>query len=137
MTSFLEAQAAARERFRTEVAEDSGLVVFNDNDARRTPPAEAPWCEFSIRPVDSRQIELGRSFTVRDYWLAIADIRIPLAIGDRAAYVIADAIDAAMGNQSTGGVHYGDVRRDWRGRDNGWWRLVVEISFHSDRIKAA
>lgn len=137
MTTFLEAQAAARERFRTEVAEDSGLVVFHDNDARRTPPAEAPWCEFSIRPVDSRQIELGRSFTVRDYWLAIADIRVPLATGDRAAYVIADAIDAAMGNQSTGGVHYGDVRRDWRGRDNGWWRLVVEISFHSDRIKAA
>jgi hypothetical protein len=136
VTTWAEADAAVRTRFRDEVAADEGLVVFHDN-ARGTVPANAPWCDFTIRPVSSNRIELGKSFAVRDYGLAIAYLYVPVAEGTQRATALAEAIEQAFAHRLVGGITYGDVRREVRGVEEGWFRVVVEISYYSERIKAA
>ncbi len=136
MTSWSEADAAVRTRFQEEVAAEQGLVVFYDN-VRGTVPANAAWCDFVIRPVASERKELGRSLAVRDRGLAIAYRYVPVGEGTQRVTQLAEAIEEAMSHRLVGGITYQDVRREVRGVEDGWFRAIVEISFYSERIKAA
>lgn len=136
MTSLAEARTAVRTRFETLIATALSVTVFFEN-ARGDVPANAAWCDLVLREVQSERVEVGHEFLVRDRGLAIAYLYAPVGAGSKTADDIADAIEAGFAHVIADGVTYLETRKRTIGVEGGWFRMSVEISFYSERIKTA
>lgn len=125
---------AIRTRFKIEVEDYVNVPIQYDNVAL-TPPQNSPWMRFSIVPGDSFQKTLGdQNRRFRTVGTAIAQVFIPLAMGDRAGLEIADAVRDAFRAVSVDGVVFQTPSITVLGRDEGHWQINVSCPWYADDI---
>lgn len=123
---------AIRSRFMTLVEQAIPISVQYDN-AEFTPPDASSWVHFTVLPGATDLEELGAQKTWRDTGTAVANVFVPLLLGDAAALAIAETIKQAFRGVSVGGVTYRSPSVRTVGATGGkWWQVSVSCPWYAD-----
>jgi len=126
----------------------NGIPTQYDNDGAfvkptgldgATPPGfkarDALWIRFSIRPGESRQVSLGANSRFRTPGVAIAQIFVPLGLGDKTAWEVADAISSAFrATTVNNSVRFYTPYVSYQGRSGKEWQINVICPFYADDV---
>ena len=127
---------AIRGAFDTQIADTypSGLDVQYDNDGAFVQPEDSAWVRFAVLPGESFQMTLGTQKRYRTPGLAVASIFVPVGVGDKAAYVIADYIADRFRTITLNGVTFKTPSVASLGRSGDVWQVNVRCPFTVDTI---
>lgn len=103
------------------------------------PPDSTPWVALTILPGEGQQVSLGPGGLQRYAGVIQCDIYVPEKSGTKTARQHADSISAIFLNKSFSAGSSGTIitRTPWvntRGVENGWFHLVLSVTYHRDKI---
>jgi hypothetical protein len=131
MSVIADTAAAVRTQFRDLVSIPRNLRTINDNDASG-PPTTGEWCRLTVQIGESRRACLGgQTARYRTAGVAVAQIFVPLRIGDKKALDHAAAIQDAFRGLSLDDpdMVFHSPYLTANLREENWWLVNVTIPF--------
>lgn len=134
--SFAATAATIRQRFDAEFALVRATVPVAYPNRQFTPPDNGEWVRLAIVEGDSALAGLGGAGAnlYRNNGVVVAQIFVPVAIGDGLAYEIADDIAAIFRSKLVSGVRFRTPATAPVGPDGPWYQRNVTIPFRADLI---
>lgn len=125
-----------RSWFGTQIEDVLPLPTQYD-DAPFVQPDAGRWCRFTI--IESGSVPVGKdgpAIVQRKTGLAMAQIFIPIRIGDGLALATADSIATSFRAVSVDGISFRapDVITVGEGRDGKWWQVNVSCPFSYETL---
>ena len=125
-----------RSRFKTQIADTLSLETGYDNQDF-DPPNNANWCRLTIIPGDTDQVSIGAPASNRERTVGvmIAQLFVPLHVGDGVLLELADSVRAAFKRLTADAVVFQTPKISSKpARDRSWWRINVACPFYTDDI---
>ena len=134
--NFAATAATIRQRFDTEFTLVRATVPVAYANRQFTPPDNAEWVRLNIVEGESVLAGLGGTGAnlYRNSGLVVAQIFVPVAVGDGLAYEIADDIAAIFRGKLVAGVHFRAPATAPAGPNGAWYQRNVNIPFRADQI---
>lgn len=132
---FQDVHDAVRGAFEDRVAAPNSILTEYD-DQPLDPPVGGRWVRFTVIPGEAERIRCASVSNYRMVGLAVAQVFVPLDVGDRQALEIADLIDEGLRFSGRNGVTFQAPTVIAVGASDSWWQVNVSIPFFADQLAA-
>lgn len=131
MSVLTDTAGAVRSRFRDLISIPRSLTTVHDN-APNAPPTTGEWCRLTVQIGASDRACLGGQTTrYRTAGVAIAQVFVPLRIGDKKALDHAEAIQDSFRDLTVAvpDITFRSPYLTGSLREEHWWQVTVTIPF--------